>query len=148
MDIGTLREFEQQLLSQRSTAASRESWKEYADDLLPSGNHPQIQQGFEAGYDAAMNRVRRMLTTLQGQALAEARQPGTAQREVQHLQPGDVVLNDEMLNPVYTVLEMPWIDGSGALRADVRFHSGGFAAMRWSNPKLVVKVSTTPIPTT
>lgn len=78
----TLREFEQRLLSQRNTAANVESWEQYAKDMLPGGvnrGHPLVQQGFEAGFDAAMNRIRRLLAELQSEAIRQDRERRLAQ---------------------------------------------------------------------
>lgn len=72
---GTLREFEQRFLSQRTIAANRESWEQYAGDMLPltEAPDPKIQQGFEAGFDAAMNRVRVLLMNMQDDINREGR---------------------------------------------------------------------------
>lgn len=74
---GTLREFEQRLLSQRTDAASRESMEAYFADLIPDGlaekDKALIMQGFENGFIAAMARVRMTLFTMQADVNREAR---------------------------------------------------------------------------
>lgn len=79
---GALREFEQAFLSQRTQAANTESWEAYRKDTLPAPrpHYPDdervlslINQGFDAGFDAAMNRVRMLLYTMQANANAVAR---------------------------------------------------------------------------
>lgn len=75
----TLREAEQRFLSQRTDAAVNESWDAYAKDMLPvlpEELMSPIHQGFEAGYAAAINRVRMLLANLQAEVNAAARKGG------------------------------------------------------------------------
>jgi hypothetical protein len=91
-DGKTLHEFERRLVPVRSTAGCDESWHKYEDDMLPSlkgapprefNSRAEMRQGFDAGYDAAMNRVRGLLATLQTESLRETeieRHPDLARR--------------------------------------------------------------------
>lgn len=73
--IEALRRFERALIPIRTTAGQVESWEDYRTDWLPLGTDPKdenlIAQGFAAGYDAAMNRVRATLAGVQTQTIRE-----------------------------------------------------------------------------
>jgi hypothetical protein len=75
-----LRRFEQRLIPARTTAGQVEAWEAYRADWLPSDDKvaaeaftPLINQGFAAGYDAAMARVRAILGSVQSEILRENR---------------------------------------------------------------------------
>jgi hypothetical protein len=73
LDAATLLEVKQRFLAHRTTAANRESWEQYAGDMLPLDKEPSplIAQGFENGYAAAINRVAYMLDELRDEYLAQ-----------------------------------------------------------------------------
>lgn len=65
---GTLTEFERRLIPLRTLAGQAEAREHYAKEELPAGidnELPLILQGYDAGYTAAMNRVRSLLNDLQ-----------------------------------------------------------------------------------
>lgn len=71
-----LRRLEQRLIPARTTAGQVEAWEAYAKEWLPDYGEPtspysQINQGFAAGYDAAMARVRGVLAEVQSDVLRE-----------------------------------------------------------------------------
>ena len=68
-----LREFERQLIPVRSIAAEEEAWRAYRAEILPADLEPRlvacVDQGYGAGYSAAMEAVRQVLTRVQNKAL-------------------------------------------------------------------------------
>jgi hypothetical protein len=73
-DIETLRVFEQRLIPMRTTAGQVEAWDAYRSEWLPPLPPNEVAllgQGYAAGYDAAMARVRGLLADSQTEALRE-----------------------------------------------------------------------------
>lgn len=80
-----LRRFEAGLLPVRTIAGNNEAWERYRSQWLPQDPDSRgkqaltqvIHQGFDAGYDAAMAEVRRILATVQSAALHDLPEPGS-----------------------------------------------------------------------
>jgi hypothetical protein len=75
---GALHRFEQKLIPVRTTAGLNESWEAFVGSMLPQPlpdgqRSALIHQGFDAGYDAAMARVRAILADVQSEVLRENR---------------------------------------------------------------------------
>lgn len=70
-----LNEFERLLIPERTTAGLGVAWLRHESENLPVDMEPRaralVEQGFEAGYDAAMSRVRSILSSVQTRALRD-----------------------------------------------------------------------------
>jgi hypothetical protein len=78
---GALRRFEERLIRLRSFAAMDEAWAAYRKEWLPGAEklpsaeamEPLVQQGFDAGYAAAMTLTRIAMTEVQDLVIKEER---------------------------------------------------------------------------
>jgi hypothetical protein len=69
--VEALRQIEAGLISRRQISTVNHEFSEYAAEVLPANYPPAIQQGWDAGWAAALRSVTSLLVGVQSEALRE-----------------------------------------------------------------------------
>ena len=72
-----LRKVEAALVALRTISATDFAFERYRAVTLPAGDHPQIEQGFDAGWNAACHAFSAVVNAVQTEALREPAEVGT-----------------------------------------------------------------------